>query len=388
MIKEELKNEEMINIPSLSVKELINEMSALYNAVIQSGISFKEVPAAMLWGAPGVGKSEAVYQVAANLEKATGKRVSVTDVRLLLFSPVDLRGVPVADSERKFSDWLMPRIFDLDASKDCINILFLDELTAAPASVQAAAYQITLNRRVGEHTLPENTLVIAAGNRTTDHSVAYRMPNALANRLMHFQIEVSFDSWLEYALNNAVNPYILGYLSYDSGKLLRTPQAAEIVAYPTPRSWMALSRVLNALEPKDEQDIRKLSTLIKANIGVGEGIEFINWCRVYKNLPDVKQIFSGEKVEYPRSADELYALIGALTSAFIDRVLSKNKLSDIETDNVCRYVNGFIKEYTIIFYRNILLSEAGEALSQSEAFRIWLSKNKDFYRQKSLFSKN
>ena len=388
MIKEELKNEEMINIPSLSVKELINEMSALYNAVIQSGISFKEVPAAMLWGAPGVGKSEAVYQVAANLEKATGKRVSVTDVRLLLFSPVDLRGVPVADSERKFSDWLMPRIFDLDASKDCINILFLDELTAAPASVQAAAYQITLNRRVGEHSLPENTLVIAAGNRTTDHSVAYRMPNALANRLMHFQIEVSFDSWLEYALNNAVNPYILGYLSYDSGKLLRTPQAAEIVAYPTPRSWMALSRVLNALEPKDEQDIRKLSTLIKANIGVGEGIEFINWCRVYKNLPDVKQIFSGEKVEYPRSADELYALIGALTSAFIDRVLSKNKLSDIETDNVCRYVNGFIKEYTIIFYRNILLSEAGEALSQSEAFRIWLSKNKDFYRQKSLFSKN
>ena len=84
-------------------------------------------------GPPGVGKSDGVREFADRLGTAADKRVNVTDVRLLLFSPVDLRGVPVADAQRRFTDWLMPRIFDMDASDDVINVLFLDELTAAPS---------------------------------------------------------------------------------------------------------------------------------------------------------------------------------------------------------------------------------------------------------------
>lgn len=183
-----MSNDINMNIPSVSVDDFVEEMTRVYVPTIKAGYPINMIPAAMLWGPPGVGKSDGVREFADRLGTAADKRVNVTDVRLLLFSPVDLRGVPVADAQRRFTDWLMPRIFDMDASDDVINVLFLDELTAASPSVQTAAYQITLNRSVGEHRLPDNTIVIAAGNRTTDRSVAYRMPNALANRLMHFQM--------------------------------------------------------------------------------------------------------------------------------------------------------------------------------------------------------
>ena len=147
----------------------------------------------MLWGPPGVGKSQAVRQIAKEIGDRTGKRVNVTDVRLLLFNPIDLRGIPTANADKTLAVWLKPQIFQMDASDDIVNILFLDEISAAPQSVQAAAYQITLDRVVGEHKLPDNCIVIAAGNRMTDKSVAFKMPKALANRLMHIDIAGSFN---------------------------------------------------------------------------------------------------------------------------------------------------------------------------------------------------
>ena len=149
----------------------------------------------MLWGPPGVGKSQGVREIAYEIEKRTGREVRITDVRLLLFNPVDLRGIPTANEDKTLAIWLKPQIFQMDASEEVVNILFLDEITAAPTSVQAAAYQITLDRTVGEHKLPANCIVIAAGNRVTDRSVSYNMPKALANRLCHFEIKEDPNAW-------------------------------------------------------------------------------------------------------------------------------------------------------------------------------------------------
>lgn len=176
------------NIPEVTVSGLVQELGDLYTKAIQGGWPLTMLPTPFVWGPPGVGKSDGAKQLKVYIEKHTSKKVVVTDVRLLLFSPIDLRGIPVANQEKTFAEWLKPKIFDMDSSEDVINILFLDELTAAPPAVQAAAYQLTLDRRIGEHELPDNCLVIGAGNRTTDHSVAYRMPNALANRMQHYEV--------------------------------------------------------------------------------------------------------------------------------------------------------------------------------------------------------
>jgi MoxR-like ATPase len=163
----------------LTPNKLVQVLSPIYS-------SDRKIPTVMLWGQPGVGKSDAIRSLAKNLEKTTKKEVRIQDVRLLLFNPVDLRGIPVADANKEFAIWLKPKIFDMDASDKIINILFLDEISAAPPTVQASAYQLTLDRKVGEHKLPDNCIILGAGNRVGDKGVAYKMPTPLANRMMSF----------------------------------------------------------------------------------------------------------------------------------------------------------------------------------------------------------
>ena len=184
-----MSNTKTANIPTMNINKIVHELSSVYSSIINQNLPLKTVPSVMLWGPPGVGKSQAIKQIAQEIEESTGKSVVVTDVRLLLLNPIDLRGIPTSNADKTLAVWLKPQIFQMDDSDEVVNILFLDEISAAPQSVQAAAYQITLDRVVGEHKLPENCIVIAAGNRTTDKSVAFKMPKALANRLLHIDVE-------------------------------------------------------------------------------------------------------------------------------------------------------------------------------------------------------
>ena len=143
------------NLTLLNVNQIVSLLSRAYIKLIKNGTPLKSFPSVMLWGPPGIGKSQGVREIAGSIQAKTGKKVSITDVRLLLFNPVDLRGIPTANADKTLSVWLKPQIFQMDESEDVINILFLDEITAAPQSVQAAAYQITLDRVIGEHKLPE-----------------------------------------------------------------------------------------------------------------------------------------------------------------------------------------------------------------------------------------
>jgi MoxR-like ATPase len=205
------KKEASSNITKVTIEKAVAQLAAAYTAVINGGNTVTLLPSVMLWGAPGVGKSQGVRQLAEALESGTGKTVHVHDVRLLLFNPIDLRGIPTANADKTLAIWLRPKIFQMDGSADVINILFLDELSAAPPSVQAAAYQITLDRTVGEHKLPGNCIVIAAGNRITDQSVAFKMPKALANRLCHLEIECDFESWKRWAMKKGIHEKIIGF---------------------------------------------------------------------------------------------------------------------------------------------------------------------------------
>lgn len=136
----------------------------------------------------------------------------------------------------------------MDESDSIVNILFLDEISAAPQSVQAAAYQITLDRAVGEHKLPENCIVIAAGNRTTDKSVAFKMPKALANRLLHIEVEVSFNSWKQWAIQSGINEKVVGFLTFNRERLMNFDSNADDLAFATPRSWEMVSNILNYVD--------------------------------------------------------------------------------------------------------------------------------------------
>ena len=110
----------LTNIPSMNVEKVISELSDTYCAVINSGVPLKTLPSVMLWGAPGVGKSQAIRQLAKEIEAKTGKKSVVTDVRLLLFNPIDLRGIPTSNADKTLAVWLKPQIFQMDDSDDII----------------------------------------------------------------------------------------------------------------------------------------------------------------------------------------------------------------------------------------------------------------------------
>lgn len=269
---------QLSNIPQFSVDKLVKELSGSYSSFINQCISIQRFPSVMLWGSPGVGKSRAVKQIAEEIKSLTGKEAYVTDVRLLLFNPIDLRGIPTYNEDRTLAVWLKPKIFQMDESNDVVNILFLDEISAAPQSVQAAAYQITLDRMVGEHKLPDNCIVIAAGNKVTDKSVSYKMPRALANRMMHIEVIGNVKSWCDWAKMQDLNPLVIEYIENNPGKLLSDNAISDDLAYATPRTWEMVSEIINGMDG----DVNSAYQLISAVIGLNNATHFKLWCKERK----------------------------------------------------------------------------------------------------------
>ncbi len=295
---------------AINVDSMVEMLSKTYISLVKNRTPFKRFPSVMLWGPPGVGKSQGVREIANRIEKETSKKVVITDVRLLLFNPVDLRGIPTANEEKTLAVWLKPKIFQMDDSEKTINILFLDEISAAPPSVQSAAYQITLDRMIGEHKLPDNCVVIAAGNRVTDKSVAYNMPKALANRLCHFEIKGDSASWHDWAVKSGIHEFVVGYLEYNPVALMRFDSSRTNLAFPTPRSWEMVSNILNSIS----DNLQNIYPMIVGCIGREDASKFRTWTELYQNMMSIEDIFAGRDVETPKAPELQIALRPAMVA--------------------------------------------------------------------------
>lgn len=369
-----MKTETVTNIPSLTVNEAIAQLADVYSGLISSGLPLKTMPSVMLWGPPGVGKSQGVRQLAEELRARTGLDCRVTDVRLLLFNPIDLRGIPTANADKTLAVWLKPQIFQMDESDRVLNILFLDEISAAPQSVQAAAYQITLDRVVGEHRLPDNCIVIAAGNRVTDRSVAYKMPKALANRLCHIEIETDFESWRQWAVSSGLDERVIGFLLFRRDRLMLFSGENDDLAFPTPRSWEMAARVLSFAGG----DVKKVYSVIAGCVGAGTASEFRAWCEIWSTLPDIPSIFAGKEPAPPKSPDALYALISAMTA------YARKHTSDSRAiANSVRYAFRLPPDFASIMLKDYMYLEPGfrEKLMREPEFAKWVGKYGGLFNQ-------
>lgn len=346
----------------LTIEQMVKQLSKAYISYIKSDTTFKSFPSVMLWGPPGIGKSQGIRQVAKEIEEKTGKKVEITDVRLLLFNPVDLRGIPTANNDKTLAIWLKPKIFQMDDSKDVVNILFLDEISAAPQSVQAAAYQITLDRTVGEHRLPDNCIVIAAGNRVTDRSVAFAMPKALANRLCHIEIVVDSKSWHNWAISSGINSKVLGFLNYNPSMMMKFDSMSDSLSFPTPRSWEMVSNILNNVSG----NISEVYPLIAGCIGDTTAYELLSWSEVYSKIPKVQNVFNGTAYDLPTRPEILFALSSEIIS------YAKEHNSDKEIRNAIDYVSKFPEEFKSRIFTDLLQIESiRHILSRIHTYDNW-----------------
>ena len=348
-------------VKQLSTGEFIEVMTRSFIAYSKLN-TIKDFPSVFVQGQPGIGKSQAIKRIAENLKKELNKQVFVQDVRLLLFNPVDLRGIPVADMEEKVAIWLKPKIFNLNCSEDVINILFLDELTAAPTSLQAAAYQIALDRHLGEHKIPDNTFIVAAGNRSNDNSIAYDMPTALRNRFIHFELVLDLDDWLVWANHKEIHPYIIQFLNNNPDKFAYTDLNTDSFIIVTPRSWEILSNLLINLggEVKDNE------VFMTSVIGSSLASLMLNT----EESPLLREIIDGSEVEAPKSISELQRVIDALLT-----LLKKYQANKEIITNIIKFSLKIPVDYAVKMFKGVLnLKERDYELTDIEAFNQLMRK--------------
>ena len=239
-----------------------------------------------LWGPPGIGKSEVVAEVT---EELGGFMI---DLRMAQMEPTDIRGIPFFNRDLNKMDWAPP--IDLPdeelASQYPLIVLFLDEMNSAPPAVQAAGYQLVLNRRVGKYILPDNVVIVAAGNRDSDKGVTYRMPMPLANRFIHLEMRADFASWQAWAVNKGVHKDVVGYLSFSKQDLYEFDNKSSSRAFATPRSWVFVSDLLN----DQDSDPDTLYNLVAGSVGDGLAVKFMAHRKVASRMPEPSDILSGK----------------------------------------------------------------------------------------------
>ncbi len=254
----------------------------------------------MLWGPPGVGKSQMVAEVAQRYG------VPVIDIRLSQMEPSDLRGIPFRVEDRV--EWAPPSMLPNAERHGEQGFLFLDEITSAPPSVSAAAYQLILDRRLGAYEVPDGWVIIAAGNRQGDRGVTYSMPSPLANRFSHFEVDTHLDDWVEWAFANGIDDRVIAFLRFRPELLFDFDPAHNPVAFPSPRSWEYAHRALQ----KFIDSPQLLLGSLQACVGQAAGIELNAFITNLDQLPDLEAIVRGEKVSVPKETDLQYAVATAL----------------------------------------------------------------------------
>lgn len=301
-----------------------------------------------LWGPPGIGKSDLMKQIA----KAQNR--NVIDVRLALWEPTDIKGIPYYHADDKVMKWSPPG--ELPSELDDTSILFLDELNSAAPAVQAAAYQLILDRRVGTYELPSGVSIVAAGNRESDKGVVYRMPKPLSNRFTHLEMQAEYKPWLQWAVNNKVNPQVIGFMETFKDALFDRTLGGASRAFATPRTWSYVGRILDRADEIGTPENIVLD-LVAGCIGEGLMVKFKAHRQVSGKLPNPSDVLAGRvtnlDVSLKNEVSAHYALVTALCFELKDALETVGK-KDMKAwhsmaDYFFRYMmDNFGKEVTVM----------------------------------------
>jgi len=224
------------------------------------------------------------------------------------------------------------------ASQYPVVVLFLDEMNSAPASVQSAAYQLILNRRIGKYRLPDNVVMVAAGNRESDKGVTYRMPTPLANRFVHQEMKVDFPSWQVWAVKKNIHKDVVGYLSFAKQDLYDFDAKSSSRAFATPRSWSFVSELLS----DDDTDDDTIMNLIAGTVGEGLAVKFMAHRKIAGRMPKPEDILSGKETALAvREVSAMYSLVISMCyelKAAVEERKVPSKEFDTMSDNFFAYM--------------------------------------------------
>jgi len=304
-----------------------------------------------VWGSPGIGKSSIVKQIAQK------RGLEFVDLRLSLLDPTDLKGIPFFDQENNEAVWASPNF--LPNNPNSKGILFLDEINTAPPSVQASAYQLVLDRKVGEYELPKGWSIVAAGNNESDRGVVYRMPPPLANRFVHLNMEVNFTDWKGWAYSSGIDASIIAFLHYDESKLFEFDPSKNQKSFPTPRSWEYVDKIL-----KSSIEEALLFEILSGTIGAQTTTTFMSFRKVMHKLPDIEKLLSGEAIEIEHDSQLLFALVAGIVSNI------KQNPTQEKIDNALKFSLTLPKEFSVMLVKDMQQNKIN--IEGSKAWEDWV----------------
>jgi hypothetical protein len=305
-----------------------------------------------LWGPPGIGKSDIVSQITNSLPNS-----HLIDIRLSLWEPTDIKGIPYFDSNSGTMVWGAPSELpseEFAAQYDNI-VLFLDEMNSAAPSVQAAAYQLILNRKVGQYKLPDNVMIVAAGNREADKGVTYRMPAPLANRFIHLELAVNFDDWFQWATANNQHADVVGYLQFAKKDLYDFDPKSPSRSFATPRTWSFVSELL-----EDELDENTLTDLVSGSVGEGLAVKFMAHRKVASRMPNPTDILAGKVKEMDtKEISAMYSLTVSLCYELQEAEAKGDKKFDEKVNNFLRFSMDNFETELVVMGIKLALTQYG-----------------------------
>ena len=310
----------------------------------------------MVWGSPGIGKSDIPKQLAKEMD------IGILDFRANLFDPVDVRGIPYLcqkENGDRYTSWAVPDVFPIVERDGNRGILFIDEFPTAPPATQNAFLQLLLDKQIGNYELPPGWAIVAAGNRLTDSAAVYKMPAPVKNRFAHFELEPTLDDWKVWAIQNGINENVIAFISYRNNLL--SSFDPDSYAFPTPRAWAMVSKMLNTQPHKDD-----LFGAVASLVGEGAAGEFVAFNEIRADLPDLDYLIANPHT-YKRDNNPalLYALATGLSVRATDATLA----------NIMQVTNQIVKEYQVVVMKGIYAKDPD--FRQHPDVRDWVVKNKD-----------
>ena len=223
--------------------------------------------------------------------------------------------------------------------------------------VQAAFYQLVLDRRLGEYMLPDGWVIIAARNRDGARAHKTRMPTPLRNRFVHLDFEVDAHEWSEWAIGASKRPEVIAFIRFRPQLLSAFDRDAN--AFPSPRSWEFVSRILDS-----GPDASVEHEMFAGTVGTGAATEFSGFLRMFRELPNIDAILlnpSGEPV--PDSPAAQYAVASALA----------HRASDTNFDRICLYLDRMPTAFRVLSVRDATLRD--QKIKYTAGYTKWAIQN-------------
>lgn len=312
-------------------------------------------------GKGGIGKTESIEELAHKLS------IGYVDIRLLLYTESDLKGIPYVNKEHTSTIWLQNDILPKPDDNTKGGILVFDEITSCSKSLRTAAYQLLNERRLGEYVLPDNWFMVCLGNGEEDGGQFEGMEGNFANRCSVFNVVASIESWKKWAYRENVNDLIIAYINWKPSDLHTfNPYKEDEFLFASPRSWKAVSDIINVFGC-DEND-RLTQAQICSNLGLLVGGYFMSFCQLKDKAINIDDILNGYEVTLPKDGSEiLYITLQSLVKAMqvlVQSDLDENKTISPETIDSC--VNGF----------NFIMTKIEKLEVQVMAIRDFIEMNK------------